>query len=173
MKPITMKKVLLILFVFSCSCCCFAQQVLRLNQDEIKANGTPEAVAYNFVRSVIHEDYAQTVELMSLDLFFNTVLLEKKPPEVLFSSEYTHDIVDMRPVVKMGYEVVITDIQPLDPAGFFDEDSKYYNEPLFGVWFDCADANDQFYDGSKGQFDTDTKVLVVKEGDSWKVLGFK
>ena len=109
-----MKKAIVVFTVIFCSYVCCAQQILRLNQEEIKANETPQAVAYNFVKSIIFEDYANAVELMSLDYFFElmpTLFVEQVPIDRLFSSEYTHKIVDMRPVVNLGYEVAITETQ--------------------------------------------------------------
>lgn len=168
-----MKKTFLLLAIFFYAFLGHAQQITRLTQKEIKANETPQAAAYNFVTSAIKEDYAQTVELMSLDFFFNTVMLGGISPQQMFSEENTHTIVDMRPMVKMGYEVVVTDIQSLDSEQYFDENSKYRNEPAFSISLNCADTNDKFYDGSKGHYDTDVKVLMVKEDGQWKVYRFE
>ena len=56
-----MKKAIVVFTVIFCSYVCCAQQILRLNQEEIKANETPQAVAYNFFKSIIFEDYANAV----------------------------------------------------------------------------------------------------------------
>lgn len=171
-----MKKAIVVFTVIFCSYVCCAQQILRLNQEEIKANETPQAVAYNFVKSIIFEDYANAVELMSLDYFFElmpTLFVEQVPIDRLFSSEYTHKIVDMRPVVNLGYEVAITETQLLDPNEFFDEDSKYRAEPAYFISFCCADDKGHLYDGKHGKYDTDVKVMIVREDDVWKVNGFE
>lgn len=171
-----MKKSFLILLIIFCSCFGYAQQVERLSNAEIEANETPKAVAYNFVTSIINENYAQTVELMTLGFFFELMpglFGEGIPIEQLFSREYMHDIVDMRPVVKLGYEVVITDSWELDSDKYFEDGSKYKGEPAFSVSFNCVDANNNFYDGSHGEYDTTARVMLVKEEGVWKVFGFK
>ena len=172
-----MKKAIIILFVFFCSACCgYAQNIERLSKAEIEANETPRAVAYNFVTSIITENYAQTVELMTLGLFFELMpdlFGEGIPINQLFSTEYMHDIVEMRPVVKLGYEVVIVASRDIDSKEFFEEGSKYRGQPAYAFKFDCADANNKLYDGSHGQYDTDVTVVVVKEEGKWKVFGFK
>lgn len=167
---------LLALMVFFFSCGGFAQNIERLNKAEIEANETPRAVAYNFVTSIITENYAQTVELMTLGLFFELMpdlFGEGIPINQLFSPEYMHDIVDMRPIVKLGYEVVIVASRDIDSKEFFEEGSKYRGQPAYAFKFDCADANNKLYDGSHGQYDTDVTVVVVKEEGKWKVFGFK
>ena len=171
------KKTIIILFVIFCSACCgFAQNIERLNKAEIEANETPRAVAYNFVTSIITENYAQTVELMTLGLFFELMpdlFGEGIPINQLFSTEYMHDIVEMRPVVKLGYEVVIVASRDIDSKEFFEEGSKYRGQPAYAFKFDCVDANNKLYDGSHGQYDTDVTVGVVIEEGKWKVFGFK
>jgi hypothetical protein len=95
------------------------------------------------------------------------------PIDQLFSTEYTHTIVDMRPVVKLGYEVVAVDCSAFDTKSYFREGSQYRGEPAYSVTFDCFDANNKMYDGSHGQYDTDVTVRVVKEDGAWKVFGFE
>lgn len=171
------KKTIIILLLLLCSGWWgYAQHLERLNKAEIEANKTPRAAAYNFVTGIITENYAQAVELMTLGLFFELMpdlFGDGIPINQLFSSEYTHNIVDMRPVVKLGYEVVITDSQPLDTKKYFEESSKYRGAPAFGITFNCVDTNNNFYDGSHGSYDTDVTVMVVKEEGKWKVFGFK
>ena len=163
---------LLLASAFFVSC---THRIERLDAEEIKANETPRAVAYNFVLSIVNEDYATAVDLMSTNYFFKLMpeLFGGIPISQLFSNQFMHDIVDMRPVVKMGYEVVITDVQefPLDKC--FAEDSTFRNVPAYIVKFDCADANDKFYDDSNGEYDTDATIFVVKEDDEWKIFEIK
>ena len=171
-----MKKVVLILSMLICVGWGYSQQIERLSESEIEANETPKAVAYNFVTSIINEDYAKTVDLMTLGFFFElmpSLFGEGIPIDQLFSNKYMHDIVDMRPVVKLGYEVVITDSWELESDKYFEEDSKYYGAPAISVSFNCADANNNFYDGKHGEYDTTARVLLVKEDGLWKVFGFK
>lgn len=166
----------LALIMLFLSCWGFSQHIERLSKAEIEANETPRAAAYSFVTSVITENYAQTVELMTLGLFFELMpdlFGEGIPINQLFSTEYMHDIVDMRPVVKLGYEVVIVASQDINSEEYFEEGSKYRGQPAYAFKFDCADANNKFYDGSQVQYDTDVTVMVVKEEGKWKVFGFK
>ncbi|MCR4829001.1 MAG: hypothetical protein K5864_06010 [Bacteroidales bacterium] len=169
-----MRKYILIAAMLCCISCGKSQQVTRVSQAEAQEGKTPEAVAYNFATSIIEEDFAQTVELMSAAYFFNLMpilLLDGVPMEQLFSSEYTHDIVDMRPVVKMGYEVVITDSHAIEASN--DVEELEYDGAEYSVTLRCADANDKFYDGSQGDYDTETTVFLVQEEEGWRVLGFK
>lgn len=162
--------------IFACVSCIAQQSIERLSPAEISENSTPKVVAYNFVTSVIEENYHTTVELMTLGYFFELMpdlFGEGIPINQLFSPEYMHDIVDMRPVVKLGYEVVIVASQDIDSEEYFEEGSKYRGQSAYAFKFDCADANNKFYDGSQGQYDTDVTVMVVKEVGKWKVFGFK
>ena len=100
--------------------------------------------AYQFVMNIVNENYAEAVELMTLEYFFQLMpglFGEGIPIDELFSSEYTHNIVDMRPVVKMGYEVVAVDCSTFDSKTYFQEGSKYKGQPAYSVTFDCFDAN--------------------------------
>lgn len=172
-----MRKILFVVCIlFVCVSCVAQQSIERLSLAEISENSTPKAVAYNFVTSVIEERYHTTVELMTLGLFFELMpdlFGGGIPINQLFSSEYTHNIVDMRPVVKLGYEVVLVASQDINSEEYFEEGSKYRGQPAYAFKFDCADANNKFYDGSQGQYDTDVTVMVVKEKGKWKVFGFK
>lgn len=171
------KKTIIILLLLLCSGWWgYAQHLERLNKAEIEANKTPRAAAYNFVTGIITENYTQAVELMTLGLFFELMpdlFGEGIPINQLFSPEYMHDIVDMRPVVKLGYEVVIVASQDIDSEEYFEEGSKYRGAPAFGITFNCADTNNNFYDGSHGSYDTDVIIRVVKEDDKWRVFGFE
>lgn len=162
--------------IFACVSCIAQQSIERLSPVEISENNTPKVVAYNFVTSVIEERYHTTVELMTLGYFFELMpdlFGEGIPINQLFSPEYMHDIVDMRPVVKLGYEVVIVASQDINSEEYFEEGSKYRGQPAYAFKFDCADANNKFYDGSQGQYDTDVTVMVVIEEGKWKVFEFK
>lgn len=148
----------------------------RIGQQEIDIGEQPRTVAYKFVMGIVEENYVDAVELMSLELFFNLMpllVLEEVPIDQLFSTEYGHKIVDMRPVVKMGYEVVVTSVQDIDSQNYFEEGSRYRDEPAFRVSLNCADANGKIYDGSQGSYDTEVHVVIVSEDDEWKVYNFE
>lgn len=174
-----MKKALVILSVLCCMACSNSQQskeIIRLDQAEINECKTPNAVAYRFVTSIIEEDYATAVEMMSSRYFFELMPIlfyDGVPIEQLFSSEYTHDIVDMRPVVEQGYEVVITDSHPVDPEKNVSENSESEEPATYSVTFGCADANNKLYNGKKDNYDTETTVLLIQEDEDWRVLEFK
>ena len=148
----------------------------RSGQSESGEEKAAREAACQFVMNIVNENYAEVVELMTLEYFFQLMpglFGEGIPIDELFSSEYTHDIVDMRPVVQLGYEVVAIDCSTFDTKTYFEEGSKYRGQPAYSVTFDCFDANNKKYDGSHGQYDTDVTVRVVKEDGLWKVFGFE
>ena len=152
-----------------------AQTIERLSQIEIDSCDTPRAVAYNFVMSIVNEEYSQTVKLMSLEYFYQMMqplFFEGIPINQLFSTAYTHKIVDMRPVVKMGYDVVVTNSCAIDTDNESDK-YRYKGQPAYYVSFNCANNKNKFYNGSKGKYDTAVTVTVVEEDGKWKVLGFE
>ena len=148
----------------------------KLAQTESPEKEAAREAAYQFVMNIVNENYAEVVELMTLEYFFQLMpglFGEGIPIDELFSSEYTHGIVGMRPVVKMGYKVVAVDCSTFDTKTYFQEGSKYMGQPAYSVTFDCFDADNKKYDGSQGQYDTDVTVRVVKEEGAWKVFGFE
>ena len=148
----------------------------KSGQSESSEEEAARLAAYQFVMGIVNENYAEVVELMTLEYFFQLMpglFGEGIPIDQLFSTEYTHSIVDMRPVVKLGYEVTSIDCSTFDTKSYFREGSKYRSEPAYSVTFDCFDANNKKYDGSHGQYDTDVTVRVVKENGVWKVFEFE
>lgn len=167
-----MKKSLLISFIIFLFSCSNAQQVKKLEDIEIKENKTPCAVAYNFITSIISENYGTTIEQITDEYFFNlmpALIIEGLPPSQVFS---TPNIIDIRNVMKHGYSVVITKNEPFDSNAYFEDDSNYKGLPAFKVTFACADANNKIYDGSNGDYDAVTTVMLVKKNEVWKVIGF-
>lgn len=147
-----------------------AQNIERLGNDTIEVNEDAGTIAYDFVMSVINEDYDNAVELMSaryyytlMRLFFEGVTINQ-----IFSTEYTHKIVDMRPVVKLGYEVMVTDVQTIKSDTFI-----YSGRSIYHVSLDCVNKQNEFYDGSKGDYDTSVTVTVIEENGELRVLGFE
>ena len=175
-----MKKTFLIFLIILVSYCCCAQQIERLSHREIEEDETPRAVAYNFVKYVIDRNNVG-IYLHTTHLFYEELLEWKESAGVenlkeLFTRDYMHDIVDMGPVVKMGYDIVIYDSWILDTDkyyGTYGETNPYAGLPAFSVSFTCADANDNIYDGTYGEYDVTTRVLLVKVDNKWKVFGFK
>ena len=173
-----MKKTFLLIVTFLFSYGCFAQQIERLSQKEISENETPRAVAYNFVKAIIDENYAKMYNLMTEEFRrdLESELESGVTLQTLFSSDNIHDIVEMRPVVKMGYEVVIYDswvVNTDDFFGMYGKENPYKGLPAFSVSFNCADAYNNFYDGTYGDYDTSARVLLVKKNGVWRVFMFK
>lgn len=168
-----MKRVILVLTIFLCSSIGVAQKAERLSRNEINANETPRAVAYNFVISIIEEDYVTMTKLMTSECLAD--LIEEMREDKLTFSEYfssdndVHDIVEMRPVVRMGYQLVIDDMGVLNSNDY----SANRDVPMCYVSFDCVDANNKYYDGTYGKYDTTVDVYLVKQNGIWKVFEFK
>ncbi len=174
-----MKKAFLFLLVIVCSFCGQAQQIERLSKSEIEENETPRAVAYNFVNYIIEQEYVRMYLLVTPQ--FRAEMREWAQTEgveltKLFTRDHMHDIVDMRPVVQMGYDLVIYNSWVLDTDEFFGmygESNPYKGLPAFSVSFTCVDANDNVYDGTYGDYDVTARVMLVKIDGKWKVFGFK
>ena len=159
---------------------CFAQQIERLSQKEIKECETPRAVAYKFAQYVINQN-AVGIAFLSTDEFYVELKEWEKNAGVsslkqLFTRDHMHDIVDMGPVVKMGYDIVISDSWILDldkHFGMYGEPNPYKGCPGYSVSLTCADANNNIYDGTYGDYDITARILLVKDQGHWKVFGFK
>ena len=177
-----MKKSLILLTSLLLSMGCFAQQlsIERLSQNEIKECKTPRAVAYNFAKYVMNQNNVGVI-LLSTPQF--SAELEEWAQSAgvnslkqLFTRDHMHDIVDMRPVVQMGYDIVISDSWILDldeHFGRYGEPNPYKGCPGLSVSLTCADANNNIYDGTYGDYDVTARILLVKYQGQWKVFGFK
>jgi hypothetical protein len=158
---------------------CKAQNIERLSTREIEECATPRSVAYNFVMSIINQDYERMKTLMTWQFMLQEIDLKQEGlswAKLYSSSEYVHDIVEMRPVVQAGYSVVITNSYVLDTDNYFTvygEKNPYSGLDAFSVSFNCADAQDNIYDGKYGDYDTTARILLVKQDGKWKVFGFK
>jgi hypothetical protein len=155
---------------------CKSQPIERLSEKEINTCETHHSVAYNFVMSIIQQDYKKMESLMTWQYLLKEIDLEGLTWEKLYSGEYVHDIVEMRPVVKAGYSVIITNSYVLDTDkyfGMYGEENPYAGLPAVSVSFNCADSQDNIYDGKYGQYDTTARILLVEQNGKWKVFGFK
>ncbi len=174
-----MKKALLITISLILSWGCYAQ-IERLSQKEIKECETPRAVAYKFVKYDIDRNTVG-IAFLSTELFYNELQEWAQSAGVnslkqLLTRDYMHDIVDMGPVVKMGYDIVISDSYILDldkHFAMYGKPNPYKGCPGFSVSFTCADANNNIYDGTYGNYDVTARVLLVNYKGGWKVFGFK
>lgn len=173
-----MKKFLLITMFVAVACLCNAQySVERLDAKEISANQTPRAVAYNFVKSIIDMDYERMYQYVTSEYVVALKeYAEKRGMSVpeLFSGTEFHDVVDMRQVLKLGYDVVITSSYDMETDIYFKDGKNPYNGmPAMSVKFNCMDSRGNLYDGLQGDYDTTARVMLVKQNGVWKVFGLK
>lgn len=149
-----MKKIF-VLFIF-----CLGIQTLSaqriLSSSEIDQCQTVEAVAWNFVTSIIEKDWDKMESLASSEFLGILQNAKKKAGctsyDEYFNRAYIHDIVEMRPLLSQGYKLIITGISPIS------------------VYFDCDGANSTYVND---KYDSDTRVIMVQINDNWKVGGFK
>lgn len=79
---------------------------------EIEECRTAESVAWNFITSIVEKQWNKMEQLMAP--LYKYQLRQDMNSEGLydynqvFSSEYIHDITDIRPLLAMGYKLVIT-----------------------------------------------------------------
>lgn len=175
-----MKKTFILLTSLFLSIGCFAQQIERLSQKEIKECETPRAVAYKFAEYVIKQNTVG-IAFLSTEQFYEELQERAQSAGVnslkqLFTRDHMHDIVDMGPVVKMGYELVIKDSWILDldkHFGMYGESNPYKGCPGYSVSLTCVDSNNNIYDGTYGNYDVTARILLVKYKGSWRVFGFR
>lgn len=94
----------------------------------------------------------------------------------LFTRDHMHDIVDMGLVVKMGYDIVISDSWVLnldEHFGRYGAPNPYNDCPGFCVSLTCVDANNNIYDGTYGDYDITARILLVKHKGQWRVFELK
>ena len=174
-----MKKTFLFLSLILCSFCGYTQQTERLSKSEIEANETPRAVAYNFAMSIINKDYQRMFELATpeyKDMVKEMLRENNATVEQYFSGEFfKSDVVGMRYVMAMGgYEVAVADVHSIDLTPLFqDEPNPFEGLPVICVDLVCVDAENHPYDDSKGDYDADTNVILVKKDAVWRVFTFK
>lgn len=171
-----MKRFNLALFCLFLSLGIVAQSYHSLNSDEINECKTPQAIAWNFVMSVINQDYYQ-MESLCDRLFLKELHDWMKEEGVssynqLFTEEKIHDIVGMRPVMREGWRLVCEDEYYHDLSGY-DIDDDYKKLQACSVRFNCMKDNQIYSWQSNTEHDTTARVILVYKGDKWHVIGFK
>lgn len=151
---------------------CQNDSFTRLNSSEIIECKTYNAVAYNFVYSVIFRDYKAAKKLVS-GTAYNDFWGGDAGFVNLLESEEIHDIIDMRKIITLGYLPVITYSGDwLDLSMYFDdnEPNPYKGMPAVNVRFDCVNAIGEFYND---EYDSTVRVMMIYENGEWKVFSFK
>lgn len=145
-----------------------AQDFRSLSMQEIRECKSPEAVSWNFVVSVLLNQYDVMESLSSPELIEELQTMMRKSHfthySQLFTEQYFQDISGIRPVLIEGYRLVC--------------DSPYYDTmkigsdevPICSVHFNCADTNGNMY---VGQHDATVRVILLNVNNKWVVRGFK
>ena len=147
--------------------------VAKLSQSELKANHTPKAVAYNFVKAILDGNTQRMLSYMdaeAADIFEEMRQWNGYADYTPFfsGSDNELNILGWKPYLANGCEVAVMYVQ----SEWFDE----YGREIKKVYVGCVPSNEV---GRKGfqeitrYGDTNVKVLVVRENDNWKVVGFK
>lgn len=155
-----------------CSAFANAQNFEKLSTKEINENKTPRAIAYNFIKTIIDEDYQTMLQYTSQSLkddIYSMMADENISISQLFSNDqnYIHDIVDMRPFIKNGNgEWVIVG------EGVFDcpFEGPYKGLPLNYVDFECVNTKQT---ALINQGDSNVEIYLMKADGKWKIFGFK
>lgn len=148
-----------------------------LSQSEIDECKTPQSVAWNFVMSIIENDYNRMNELTS-DSFKQIIqeMMEQvgvKTFKEFFTEKNIHDICGMRPVLKKGYHLVCTD-EYYHEIENNDKTDELYGIQVCDVHFDCSNKKGELYsESSKRQHDTTARVILAFINEKWQVIGFK
>lgn len=147
--------------------------VARLSQSELKANNTPETVAYNFVNAILDGEYQRMFSYMdaeAADTFEEIRQRNGYADYTPFFSESDSklNMLGWKPYLSGNCEVAVMYVQ----SEWFDE----FGREIKKVYVGCVPSDEV---GQKGfqditrYGDTNVKVLVVRENDTWKVVGFK
>ena len=146
--------------------------VNRLGAKEISANKTPAAVAYNFINAILDSNTERMLSYMddavANDFEKNRMMNGYSNYDPFFSEDGSKlNILGWKPYLSNG-EVAVLYVQ----SEWFDEKGREIKK----VYVGCVPSEEVdrvgFQDITK-YGDTDVKVLVAKENDSWKVVGFK
>ena len=168
-------KLFLIAICTSCAVTLSAQNYHFLSNSEIDECKTPQAVAWNFVMSVINYDYQRMLDYvdssfieMINDYYFKELGL--KSYSEVFIEGRIRDICGMRPLLKEGYQIVCSD-EYYHKMNFSDVEESYKDVPTCSVSFDCIDVRGQFY--SDNEHDADARVILIFKDNKWRVFSFK
>ncbi len=171
-----MKRFTFMLFCLFLSLGIVAQSYHSLNSDEIKECKTPQAIAWNFVMSIVNQDYYR-MEPLCDRLFLKELHDWMKEEGVssynqLFTEEKVHDIVGIRPVMREGWRLVCADEYYYDLSGYAIDDD-YKSLQACSVSFNCMKDNQIYSWQSNKEHDTTARVILVYKDEKWQVIGFK
>lgn len=150
----------------------YAQRVLPAS--EIEECRTAESVAWNFITSIVEKQWNKMEQLMAP--LYKYQLRQDMNSEGLydynqvFSSEYIHDITDMRPLLAMGYKLVITNVYTMVYSSQYSNNFPYKGWNAVSVCFYCDQGNNSY---ENTQYDPSTRIILVQIDGNWRVAGLK
>lgn len=144
-------------------------------KSQLDALDNPTDVARTFVESIINKKYSDAFYLLT-DKFRTEIYSEvnNNESELIETLEQGHDIIGMRPLLKMGYHLVITEERSTDlndVYAMYGETNPYDSADGRSISFDCADQNDELYSGY--DYDSNTRILLVQENGKWRIFMWK
>lgn len=154
----------------------YTQAFYVLSDQEIKECKTPSAVAWNFVMSIVDQDYTRMESLTDSLLIsdFETMMKENNISSYkdFFTEEVINDISGMRPILREGWQLVCDDGWYVD---FSDDDIDEYYKTLQGytLHFDCMKNGEMYSLQPVREHDATARVILVYNKGKWLVIGFK
>lgn len=147
--------------------------VQRLDQKELETNGTPAAVAYNFVNAILNSDSEKMLSYMDSEVARDFEEIRQMNGyanyDPFFSeSDSKLNILGWKPYLSNNCEEAVLYVQ----SEWFDE----FGREIKKVYVGCVPSDEVGRSGFQyitRYGDTNVKVLVVNEDDGWKVIGFK
>lgn len=150
-----------------------AQTFRVLPDDEIEACETPQAVAWNFVESILGQDYARMESLTdSLALHFLKTKMEKMNSssyEQLFVY-YLGGIVEVRKQMTQGWKLVCDEGSYHDLSNL-SVDESYQSLRACSVTFDLMKKGERY--AQKRNLEAVVRVTVIQKNGKWQVLNIK
>lgn len=147
--------------------------VNRLSAGELKADKTPAAVAYNFVRAILNSDTDRMLLYMDDEaaMEFEKARLrndyENYDPFFSGSGEKLN-ILGWKPYLASNNEVAVLYVQ----SEWYDEHGREIKKVYVGCVPSKEVGRSRFQDITT-YGGTNVKVLLAREGDKWVVVGFK
>ena len=149
-----------------------AQTFRVLPDDEIEACETPQSVAWNFVESILGQDYARMESLTdSLALHFLKTKMEKMNSsyEQLFV-HYLDGIVEVREQMTQGWELVCDEGSYHDLSNLSVDESNQSHRAC-SVTFDLMKKGERY--AQKRNLEAVVRVTVIQKNGKWQVLNIK
>ena len=168
-----MKKlqILIIFIVFGINIS-YAQRVLSAS--EINECRTAESVAWNFITSIVEKRWT-TMEQLMAPLYKKQFRQEMSNEGIydynqVFSSDYIHDITEMRPLLARGYRLVITNVYTMVYGTQYSNKIPYKGWNAMSVCFDCDRGNSSY---ENTLYDSTARIILVQIDGNWRVADFK